>query len=145
MRSGSLGGSINWVLLLRGWFAVTTTIIPDAGSTFLPLHPAATRIYSVDWGLVRVTPRSDAKQRICPQPLRGTASEAWGIVSSDSQGAITLKDCRDSYNFDVIAAAIYREGPTAKREQFKRMPAQFGGRLGSTESPTIKTSPTQRR
>ena len=50
MRPGSLGGSIYWVLLLRGWFAVTTTIIPDAGSTFLPLQPAATLTPSVDWG-----------------------------------------------------------------------------------------------
>ena len=50
MRSGSLDGSVNWVLLFRGWFAVTTTIIPDAGSTFLPLQPAATLTSSVDWG-----------------------------------------------------------------------------------------------
>ena len=51
MRSGSLRGSIFWVLLLRGWFAVTTTIIPDAGSTFSPLQHTATLISSVDWGL----------------------------------------------------------------------------------------------
>ena len=51
MRSGSLGGSIYWVLLLRGWFAVTATIIPDAGSTFLPLQHTATLTPSVDWGL----------------------------------------------------------------------------------------------
>ena len=50
MRSGSLGGSINWVLLPRGWFAVTTTIIPDAGSTFLPLQHPPTLTPSVDWG-----------------------------------------------------------------------------------------------
>ena len=50
MRSGSLSGSICWVLLLRGWFAVTTTIIPDAGSTFLPPQHTATLISSVDWG-----------------------------------------------------------------------------------------------
>ena len=30
---------------------MTTTIIPDAGSTFLPLQPAATLTPSVDWGL----------------------------------------------------------------------------------------------
>ena len=52
MRSGSLDGNIYWVLLLRGWFAVTTTIIPERRSTFLPLQPAAKLTPSVDWGLV---------------------------------------------------------------------------------------------
>ena len=30
---------------------MSETIIPEAGSTFLPLHNAATLILSVDWGL----------------------------------------------------------------------------------------------
>ena len=51
MRSGSLDGSIYWVLLLRGWFAGTTTIISERRSTFLPLQPAAKLTPSVDWGL----------------------------------------------------------------------------------------------
>ena len=38
------------VLLVSGWFHVSETIIPEAGSTFLPLHNAATLILSVDWG-----------------------------------------------------------------------------------------------
>ena len=51
MRSGCSSGSIFWVLLVSGWFHVSETIIPEAGSTFLPLHNAATLILSVDWGL----------------------------------------------------------------------------------------------
>ena len=39
------------MLLVSGWFHVSETIIPEAGSTFLPLHNAATLILSVDWGL----------------------------------------------------------------------------------------------
>ena len=33
---------------------MTTTIIPDAGSTFSPLQPATTRISPVDWGLANL-------------------------------------------------------------------------------------------
>ena len=50
MRSGCSGGSICWVLLFRGGFAVSQTIIPEHRSTFLSLQPAPTLISSVDWG-----------------------------------------------------------------------------------------------
>jgi len=43
-------GSIRWVLLVSGWFSVSKTIIPEAGSTFLPLQHPATITSSVDWG-----------------------------------------------------------------------------------------------
>ena len=54
MRSRSLHGSIRWVLPVSGWFSVSKTIIPEAGSTFSSPHHAATLIFSVDWGLVRL-------------------------------------------------------------------------------------------
>ena len=50
MRSGRSGDSIQWVLLVLGWFSVSKTIIPEAGSTFLPFQHAATLISSVDRG-----------------------------------------------------------------------------------------------
>ena len=50
MRSGWSSGSICWVLLASGRFAVSQTIIPEHGSTFLPLQHTATLISSVDWG-----------------------------------------------------------------------------------------------
>ena len=50
VRSGWSSGSICWVLLVSGWFAVSKTIIPEAGSTFLPIQYADTVISSVDWG-----------------------------------------------------------------------------------------------
>ena len=52
MRSGCSSGSIFWVLLVSGRFSVSKTIIPEHGSTFLPLQYADTVISSVDWGLV---------------------------------------------------------------------------------------------
>ena len=52
MRSGWLRGSIFWVLLVLGWFSVSKTIIPEAGSTFSSPQHAASLILSVDWGLV---------------------------------------------------------------------------------------------
>ena len=51
MRSGCSVGSIFWVLLVSGRFGLCKTIIPEAGSTFLPFQHAATLISSVDWGL----------------------------------------------------------------------------------------------
>ena len=54
MRSGCSRDSIFWVLLLWGRFAVSQTIIPEAGSTFLSLHHVATLIFSVDWGLPNI-------------------------------------------------------------------------------------------
>ena len=41
---------IFWVLLVSGRFGLCKTIIPEAGSTFLPFQHAATLISSVDWG-----------------------------------------------------------------------------------------------
>ena len=41
IRSGSLRGSIYWVLLVSGWFAVSKTIIPEAQEHFLT--PSARR------------------------------------------------------------------------------------------------------
>ena len=38
---------------------MTTTIIPDARSTFLPLQPAATLTPSVDWGLDSLNMQND--------------------------------------------------------------------------------------
>ena len=51
MRSGYSDGSIFWVLLVSGRFGLCKTIIPEAGSTFLPFQHAAALISSVDWGL----------------------------------------------------------------------------------------------
>ena len=51
MRSGCSSGSIFWVLLVSGRFSVSKTIIPEHGSTFLPIQYADTVISSVDWGL----------------------------------------------------------------------------------------------
>ena len=51
MRSGSLRGSIRWVLLVFGWFSLSKTIIPEDGSTFSSPHHDDTLIFSVDWGL----------------------------------------------------------------------------------------------
>ena len=39
------------MLLVSGRFGLCKTIIPEAGSTFLPFQHAATLISSVDWGL----------------------------------------------------------------------------------------------
>ena len=39
------------MLLVSGWFHVSETIIPEAGSTFSSLHHANTLNFSVDWGL----------------------------------------------------------------------------------------------
>ena len=50
MRSGCSDGGIFWVLLVSGRFGLCKTIIPEAGSTFLPFQHAATLISSVDWG-----------------------------------------------------------------------------------------------
>ena len=52
MRSGWSSASICWVLLVSGRFGLCKTIIPEAGSTFLPFQHAATLISSVDWGLM---------------------------------------------------------------------------------------------
>ena len=41
MRSGFSSGSIYWVLLVCGWFAVSQTIIPEAREHFLT--PSARR------------------------------------------------------------------------------------------------------
>ena len=55
------------MLLVSGWFHVSETIIPEAGSTFLPLHNAATLILSVDWG-----------QEVTSDPVGGTNSDTYG-------------------------------------------------------------------
>ena len=39
------------MILVSGWFHVSKTIIPEAGSTFSPLHHDATIIFSVGRGL----------------------------------------------------------------------------------------------
>ena len=52
MRSGWSSGSICWVLLVSGRFAVSPNhLSPKHRSTFLPLQHTATLISSVDWGL----------------------------------------------------------------------------------------------
>ena len=58
MRSDCSRGSIRWVLLVSGWFCVSKTIIPEAGSTFSSLQRAATLILSVDWGVTKTVDRS---------------------------------------------------------------------------------------
>ena len=63
MRSGLLRGSIRWVLLVSGWFHVSETIIPEAGSTFSSLHHVNTFIFSLDWGLARK--RADTIRILC--------------------------------------------------------------------------------
>ena len=50
MRSELLRGTTRWVLLVSGWFIVSQTITPGAGSTFSALYHAATLILSVDSG-----------------------------------------------------------------------------------------------
>ena len=47
MIAGTVG--IRWVLLVSGWFSLSKTIIPEAGSTFSSHHHDATLIFSVDW------------------------------------------------------------------------------------------------
>ena len=91
---------------------MTTTIIPDAGSTFLPLQPAATLTPSVDWGLVRnrrdavfdismtspncdiIMARGDVLCRITVgQVLSAVASIAFRqprIILDDQQGVVIL-------------------------------------------------------
>ena len=64
--SRSLHGSIRWVLLVSGWFSVSKTIIPEAGSTFLSLHHDATLIFSVDWGLDQVPDHRKSQGRRHP-------------------------------------------------------------------------------
>ena len=51
------------MLLLSGWFHVLETIIPEAGSTFLPRQHPATLTSSVDWGIDTVL-RSYPEKRV---------------------------------------------------------------------------------
>ena len=65
IRSGSLRGSIYWVLLVSGRVCLSKTIIPEAQEHFLtPLARRDTQILSVDWGL---------------GPLRGPSARIEGI------------------------------------------------------------------
>ena len=67
------------MLLVSGWFSVSKTIIPEAGSTFSSFHHDATLISSVDWGLRDgaaqaqknlIGPTVSDCPRACPTPAR---------------------------------------------------------------------------
>ena len=72
------------MLLLRGWFSVAKTIIPEAAGTFSSPHHTATLIFSVDWGLgshanwgiSRNTLRKDARSQPNPPIVVTTAVPA---------------------------------------------------------------------
>ena len=91
------------MLLVSGWFSVSKTIIPEAGSTFLPLQYAATLISSVDWGLGEVelaalTPGAiDAMQSglLRSGLAASTVRNAYTILSSAYKEALRLgfTDC----------------------------------------------------